>query len=38
MKRNDLAVRGGDLQLEETDCVKPVTWEKNFGIMVAKAE
>lgn len=38
MKHNDLAVGGGDLQLDETDCVKPVTREKNFGIVAAKAE
>lgn len=29
---------GGDFQLEEMECVKPLSREKNVGIIVAKAE
>lgn len=38
MKCKDLVAGGGDFQLEETECVKPLSWEKNLGITVAEVE
>lgn len=37
MKHRDLVVKI-DFQLEETECVKPLSWGKNLRIIVAKAE
>lgn len=31
-------VGGGDFQLEETEYVKALSWEKNLGIIMAKIE
>lgn len=38
MEYKDIVAGGGDFQLEETECVKPLRWEKNLGIIVAKVE
>lgn len=38
MECKDIVAGGGDFQLEETECVKPLRWEKNLGIIVAKVE
>jgi hypothetical protein len=38
MKQKGSVIRREAFQLEKTDCVRLLGWEKNFGVIVTKEE